>query len=68
MNLRSSSEVPPRARRRPRVNLLPPEVGQAAKARSLRAGLSLFVVAAMVVVGAGYGLASLHAGTAQQAA
>jgi Tfp pilus assembly protein PilN len=67
MNLRSSSESRLVLGGVPRVNLLPPEVGQAAKARSLRAGLSLLVVAAMVVVGAGYGLASLHAGTAQQA-
>jgi Tfp pilus assembly protein PilN len=67
MNLRSSTESRLVLGGVPRVNLLPPEVGQAAKARSLRAGLSLLVVAAMVVVGAGYGLASLHASTAQQA-
>jgi Tfp pilus assembly protein PilN len=67
MNLRSSTESRLVLGGVPRVNLLPPEVGQATKARSLRAGLSLLVVAAMVVVGAGYGLASLHASTAQQA-
>lgn len=67
MNLRSSTESRLVLGGVPRVNLLPPEVGQAAKARSLRAGLSLLVVAAMVVVGAGYGIASLHASTAQQA-
>jgi Tfp pilus assembly protein PilN len=61
MNLRRSTESRLVLGGVPRVNLLPPEVGQAAKARSLRAGLSLLVVAAMVVVGAGYGLASLHA-------
>lgn len=50
----------------PRVNLLPPEVAQAAKARSLHGGLSLLVVAVMVLVGAGYGVASLNAGAVQQ--
>jgi hypothetical protein len=44
--------------------LLPPEVGLAAKARGLHRGLSLIVVVAMVVVGAGYGAASLHAADA----
>lgn len=66
MNLRSSTDSRLVLGGVPRVNLLPPEVGQAAKARSLRAGLSLLVVAAMVIVGTGYALASLHAGTAQQ--
>ncbi len=50
----------------PRVNLLPPEVAQAAKARSLHRGLSLLVVAVMVLIGAGYGLASVQASSAQQ--
>ena len=50
----------------PRVNLLPPEVAQAAKARSLHGGLSLLVVAVMMLVGAGYGAASLNAGAVQQ--
>ncbi|GAB3028552.1 hypothetical protein GCM10027052_00110 [Parafrigoribacterium mesophilum] len=45
----------------PRVDLLPPEVGLSAKARVLHRGLSLMVVAAMVVVGAGYAAASLNA-------
>ena len=50
----------------PRADLLPPEVGLAAKARSLRRGLSMLVVAAMVVVGVGYGLATLRASQTQQ--
>lgn len=49
----------------PRVNLLPPEVAQAAKARSLHRVLSLLVVAAMVLVGSGYGLAQVHASSVQ---
>jgi Tfp pilus assembly protein PilN len=51
----------------PRANLLPPEVGLAAKARSMRRGLSVLVVAAMVLVGVGYGLATLRAAAAQGA-
>jgi Fimbrial assembly protein (PilN). len=67
MNLRSSTESRLVLGGVPRVNLLPPEVGLAAKSRSLRIGLSLLVVASMVIVGAGYGVASLHASSAQHA-
>ena len=49
----------------PRANLLPPEVGLAAKARSLHRVLSVVVVAAMVVVGLGYAGATLRASQAQ---
>jgi hypothetical protein len=50
----------------PRVDLLPPEVRQAAKSRSLHRGLVMLVVALMVVVGAGYGLATFAAGHSQR--
>lgn len=49
----------------PRVNLLPPEVTLAAKARALHRVLSLLVVAVMVLVGTGYGLAQVNATSAQ---
>lgn len=48
----------------PRVNLLPPEVGQLARARSTRRGLIALVVAACLVVGVAYGAASLYSGAA----
>ena len=51
----------------PRANLLPPEVGLAVKARKMRRGLSVLVIAAMVLVAAGYGLATFRASTAQGA-
>ncbi len=44
----------------PRANLLPPEVGLAVKARATRRGLAASVVAALVVVGLGFGLATVH--------
>ncbi len=50
----------------PRADLLPPEVGLAAKARSLHRLLSLIVVAVMVLVGAGYGVGSLRAANSAQ--
>jgi Tfp pilus assembly protein PilN len=61
MNIRSGKETRLVLGGVPRVDLLPPEVGLAAKARVLHRSLSLVVVAAMVVVGMGYGAASLHA-------
>ncbi|MEP6480277.1 MAG: hypothetical protein ABJB03_12840 [Rhodoglobus sp.] len=49
----------------PRVNLLPPEVAQRSRARAMRRALAGLVVAAVLVVGAGYALASLYAADAQ---
>jgi hypothetical protein len=45
----------------PRVNLLPPEVALRKKARRARRGLVVLVVAVLVAVGAGYGLATVRA-------
>lgn len=49
----------------PRVDLLPPEVLQATKARSTRRLLGVAVVAVIVLVAGGYGAATLRAVAAQ---
>lgn len=49
----------------PRVNLLPPEVTQGAKARSIRVRLSLLVVLALLIVGGAYGWATMQTAQVQ---
>lgn len=49
----------------PRVDLLPPEVELAKKARAQRRILGLLVILAIVVAAAGYGLATVRAAAAQ---
>jgi hypothetical protein len=50
-----------------RANLLPPEVGLAVQAKVLHRGLSILVVAMIVVVGAGFGGATFYAMQTRQA-
>ena len=51
----------------PRANLLPPEVAERSKAKRTRGALVFVVIAALIVTGAGYGLATLRELQAQAA-